>query len=78
MATLCMEVYYPYHSHLIGRSGGAITKVMQATGTKIHFPDQNRIAGQRKSNRVAIRGRAANIEEARHQIRVSHLPIPFF
>ena len=79
--TLCMEVFYPYHSHLIGRAGGTINQVMQATSTKIHFPDQNRMAGQRKSNRVDIRGKPADIEQARHLIRVwtiNNLKLNFF
>jgi len=49
---------------------------MQDTSTKIHFPDQNRIAGQRKSNRVAIRGRPNDIEEARQKIR-NAVPVEF-
>lgn len=68
-----MEVSYPYHSHLIGRSGQNINRLMQETKTRIHFPDRNRIAGQIKSNNVVIRGQLVALEDARQRIRVSQL-----
>jgi hypothetical protein len=71
-ATLSMEVSYPYHSHLIGRSGQNVNRVMDESGTRIHFPDRNRIVGEYKCNNVIIRGPMANIEQARTRIRVSH------
>lgn len=43
---------------------------MEDTGTRIHFPDRNRIAGESKSNSVIIRGRLAGLEMARQRIRV--------
>ena len=46
---------------------------MADTGTRIHFPDQNRISGEKKSNNVVIRGEISNLENARQRIRVSHL-----
>lgn len=61
---------YPFHSHLIGRSGRNINRIMEDTGTRIHFPDRNRIAGESKSNSVIIRGRLAGLEMARQRIRV--------
>ena len=70
-ATLSMEVSYPFHSHLIGRSGKNINLLMEETGTRIHFPDGNRISGQVKSNGIVIRGEIANLEIARQRIRVS-------
>ena len=70
-ATLSIEVSYPFHSHLIGRSGQNINRVMEETETRIHFPDRNRIAGESKSNSVIIRGPLANLENARQRIRVS-------
>jgi protein bicaudal C len=70
-ATLSMEVSYTFHSHLIGRSGQNINRVMEDTETRIHFPDRNRIAGESKSNSVVIRGPIANLENARQRIRVS-------
>jgi hypothetical protein len=66
-----MEVSYIFHSHLIGRAGKNINRVMD-TGTRIHFPDCNRIAGEFKRNSVIIRGPIANLENARQRIRVSH------
>jgi hypothetical protein len=69
-----MEVSYPYHSHLIGRSGQNVNRVMDESGTRIHFPDRNRIVGEYKCNNVIIRGPMANIEQARTRIRVSHPP----
>ena len=71
-----MEVSYPFHLHLIGKSGKNINRLMEETGTRIHFPDQNRISGQSKSNGVVVRGEITNLEMARQRIRVSHL-IPF-
>ena len=68
-----MEVSYPYHSYLIGRSGVSINQVMEQTNTRIHFPDQNRISGQKKSNRVVIRGSMTDAENARQRIRVNIL-----
>ena len=52
---------------------------MEETGTRIHFPDRNRIAGESKNNSVIIRGSLANLENARQRIRVSQqrLPIDF-
>ena len=49
---------------------------MADTGTRIHFPDQNRISGEKKSNNVVIRGEIPNLENARQQIRVSYLFMP--
>lgn len=72
MVTLSMEVSYPFHSYLIGRSGANINKVMEQTNTRIHFPDQNRICGQKKSNLVVIRGSMTDVENARQLIRVSN------
>ena len=40
---------------------------------RIHFPDGNHIAGQPKSNKVIARGKLLAVENARQQIRVSHL-----
>ena len=67
-----MEVSFPYHSHLIGRCGQNVNRVMDESGTRIHFPDRNRIVGEYKCNNVIIRGPIANIEQARIRIRVSH------
>lgn len=69
--TLTLEVSYPFHSHLIGRSGQNINNLMKLTGTRIHFPDRNRIAGQSKSNKVVVRGELPNLENARQRLRVS-------
>ena len=71
-ATLSMEVSFTFHSHLIGRSGQNVNRVMDETGTRIHFPDRNRIVGEYKCNNVIIRGSMANIELARTRMRVSH------
>ena len=47
---MSMEVSFTIHSHIIGRGGQNINAVMKETKTKIHFPDGNRIAGEKKSN----------------------------
>ena len=68
-----MEVSFTTHSHIIGRCGANINKVMQETLTQVHFPDQNRIPGEKKSNEVTIFGELINVETARRRIRV-HFP----
>ncbi|XP_057380112.1 protein bicaudal C homolog 1-like [Daphnia carinata] len=76
LPTLSIEVSYPFHSHLIGRSGRNINRIMEDTGTRIHFPDRNRIAGESKSNSVIIRGQLAGLETARQRIRAD-IPVEF-
>lgn len=51
-----MDVAYTEHSHVIGKGGGNIKKVMDATSCHIHFPDSNRhnSAGE-KSNQVTLK-----------------------
>ncbi|XP_024138632.1 bicaudal C homolog 2 isoform X3 [Oryzias melastigma] len=68
--TLKMDVAYTEHSHVIGKGGGNIKKVMDATSCHIHFPDSNRhnSAGE-KSNQVSIAGPIEGVEEARRRIR---------
>lgn len=48
-----MDVAYTEHSHVIGKGGGNIKKVMEVTSCHIHFPDSNRhnVTGE-KSNQV--------------------------
>ncbi|XP_077464718.1 bicaudal C homolog 2 [Stigmatopora argus] len=68
--TLKMDVAYTEHSHVIGKGGGNIKKVMEVTSCHIHFPDSNRhnAAGE-KSNQVSIAGPVQGVEEARRRIR---------
>ncbi|XP_061541908.1 bicaudal C homolog 2 [Phycodurus eques] len=68
--TLKMDVAYTEHSHVIGKGGGNIKKVMEVTSCHIHFPDSNRhnVAGE-KSNQVSIAGPIEGAEEARRRIR---------
>uniref|UniRef100_A0A673GH00 Bicaudal C homolog 2 n=1 Tax=Sinocyclocheilus rhinocerous TaxID=307959 RepID=A0A673GH00_9TELE len=70
--TLKMDVTHTEHSHVIGKGGGNIKKVMEDTSCHIHFPDSNRNnnAGE-KSNQVSIAGPVQGVESARRQIRVS-------
>lgn len=67
---MSIEVSFTAHSHIIGRAGANINTVMKETCTKIHFPDQNRVAGEKKSNEVTISGELINVEKARSRIRV--------
>ncbi|XP_025087615.1 protein bicaudal C homolog 1-like isoform X1 [Pomacea canaliculata] len=68
--TLKMDVSHTEHSHVIGKGGNNIKKVMLDTGCHIHFPDSNRgINVQEKSNQVSIAGQPAGVEAARAQIR---------
>lgn len=48
-----MDVAHTEHSHVIGKGGGNIKKVMEVTSCHIHFPDSNRhsVTGE-KSNQV--------------------------
>ena len=47
---ISMEVSFTIHSHIIGRGGQNINTIMRQTSTKVHFPDGNRIVGEKKSN----------------------------
>ncbi|XP_077388519.1 bicaudal C homolog 2 isoform X1 [Festucalex cinctus] len=68
--TLKMDVAYTEHSHVIGKGGGNIKKVMEVTSCHIHFPDSNRHnAVGEKSNQVSIAGPIEGVEEARKRIR---------
>ncbi|KAM3867113.1 LOW QUALITY PROTEIN: bicaudal C homolog 2 [Diretmus argenteus] len=68
--TLKMDVAYTEHSHVIGKGGGNIRKVMEVTSCHIHFPDSNRHnATGEKSNQVSIAGPIEGVEAARRRIR---------
>ncbi|KAK9963669.1 hypothetical protein ABG768_006837 [Culter alburnus] len=68
--TLKMDVTHTEHSHVIGKGGGNIKKVMEDTSCHIHFPDSNRNNGTgEKSNQVSIAGPVQGVESARRQIR---------
>ncbi|XP_031560674.1 protein bicaudal C homolog 1-like isoform X2 [Actinia tenebrosa] len=67
--TLKMDVSHTDHSHIIGKGGYNIKKVMQDTGCHIHFPDSNRGSSTDKSNQVSIAGQPLGVEAARQQIR---------
>ncbi|KAK4021086.1 protein bicaudal C homolog 1 [Daphnia magna] len=73
---MSMEVSFTTHSHIIGRTGANINTVMKETMTKIHFPDQNRVVGEKKSNEVTISGELINVETARRRIRFL-IPVEF-
>ncbi|KAJ8015377.1 hypothetical protein DPEC_G00025500 [Dallia pectoralis] len=68
--TLKMDVAHTEHSHVIGKGGGNIKKVMEMTSCHIHFPDSNRHnAIGEKSNQVSIAGPVQGVEAARKGIR---------
>ncbi|XP_038058655.1 protein bicaudal C homolog 1-like isoform X2 [Patiria miniata] len=67
--TLKMDVSYTEHSHVIGKGGNIIKKVMHDTGCHIHFPDSNRGSQQEKSNQVSIAGQIGGVEQARAKVR---------
>ncbi|XP_009464235.1 PREDICTED: protein bicaudal C homolog 1 [Nipponia nippon] len=67
--TLKMDVSHTEHSHVIGKGGNNIKKVMEETGCHIHFPDSNRNNQAEKSNQVSIAGQPAGVESARVRIR---------
>ncbi|MEQ2218258.1 Protein bicaudal C 1-B, partial [Xenoophorus captivus] len=67
--TLKMDVSHTEHSHVIGKGGNNIKRVMEETGCHIHFPDSNRNNQAEKSNQVSIAGQPAGVEAARVKIR---------
>uniref|UniRef100_A0A8C9R3Z2 Bicaudal C homolog 2 n=1 Tax=Scleropages formosus TaxID=113540 RepID=A0A8C9R3Z2_SCLFO len=68
--TLKIDVTHTEHSHVIGKGGGNIKKVMEVTACHIHFPDSNRHnATGEKSNQVSIAGPVEGVEFARRRIR---------
>uniref|UniRef100_A0A8C9REQ1 BicC family RNA binding protein 1 n=1 Tax=Scleropages formosus TaxID=113540 RepID=A0A8C9REQ1_SCLFO len=67
--TLKMDVSHTEHSHVIGKGGNNIKKVMEDTDCHIHFPDSNRSNQAEKSNQVSIAGQPAGVEAARTKIR---------
>ncbi|RUS76830.1 hypothetical protein EGW08_015402 [Elysia chlorotica] len=72
-----MDVSHTEHSHVIGKGGNNIKRVMTETGCHIHFPDSNRGSNlQEKSNQVSIAGQPDGVEIARAQIR-ELLPLVF-
>uniref|UniRef100_A0A2C9KDG4 SAM domain-containing protein n=1 Tax=Biomphalaria glabrata TaxID=6526 RepID=A0A2C9KDG4_BIOGL len=72
-----MDVSHTEHSHVIGKGGNNIKRVMTETGCHIHFPDSNRGNSlQEKSNQVSIAGQPDGVETARSQIR-ELLPLVF-
>ncbi|ERE92780.1 putative protein bicaudal C [Cricetulus griseus] len=52
--TLKMDVSHTEHSHVIGKGGNNIKKVMEETGCHIHFPDSNRNNQAEKSNQGCL------------------------
>ena len=69
--TMKLDVSYTDHSHIIGKGGLTIKRVMEDTGCHIHFPDSNRSNHQEKSNQVSIAGEMEGVERARARVRVS-------
>ncbi|CAG2164467.1 unnamed protein product [Oppiella nova] len=67
--TLKMDVDWTAHSHVIGKAGASIQKVMDSTGCHVHFPDANRTNSNEKSNQVSIAGSALGVNKARVAIR---------
>ena len=67
--TMKMDVSYTDHSHIIGKGGNTIRRVMAETGCHIHFPDSNRSNPSEKSNQVSIAGEIEGVEKARARVR---------
>lgn len=67
--TMKLNVSYTDHSHIIGRGGLTIKRVMEDTGCHIHFPDSNRSNPMEKSNQVSIAGDLDGVERARARVR---------
>ncbi|CAK1550383.1 unnamed protein product [Leptosia nina] len=67
--TMKIDVSYTDHSHIIGKGGLTIKRVMEETGCHIHFPDSNRTSAVEKSNQVSIAGEMERVERARARVR---------
>ncbi|XP_061718546.1 protein bicaudal C isoform X2 [Cydia pomonella] len=67
--TMKIDVSYTDHSHIIGKGGLTIKRVMEETGCHIHFPDSNRTSAIEKSNQVSIAGDMERVERARARVR---------
>ncbi|XP_040578409.1 protein bicaudal C homolog 1 isoform X2 [Lepeophtheirus salmonis] len=67
--TMKMDVSYTDHSHVIGKGGNTIRRVMAETNCHIHFPDSNRSNPNEKSNQVSIAGEVEGVERARARVR---------
>jgi len=67
--TMKMDVSYTDHSHIIGKGGNTIRRVMAETNCHIHFPDSNRSNPNEKSNQVSIAGEMEGVERARSRVR---------
>lgn len=64
-----LDVSYTDHSHIIGKGGLCIKRVMEETQCHIHFPDSNRSNPTEKSNQVSIAGDIEGVEQARTRVR---------
>ncbi|CAH1977678.1 unnamed protein product [Acanthoscelides obtectus] len=67
--TMKMDISYTDHSHIIGRGGLSIKRVMEETQCHVHFPDSNRSNPLEKSNQVSISGDIEGVENARSRVR---------
>ncbi|XP_044759257.1 protein bicaudal C [Coccinella septempunctata] len=67
--TMKMDVSYTDHSHIIGKGGYTIKRVMEETQCHVHFPDSNRSNPTEKSNQVSISGDIEGAESARSRVR---------
>ncbi|KAK4883581.1 hypothetical protein RN001_006900 [Aquatica leii] len=67
--TMKMDVSYTDHSHIIGKGGLSIKRVMEETRCHVHFPDSNRSNPIEKSNQVSIAGDIEGVERARSRVR---------
>ncbi|XP_028130634.1 protein bicaudal C [Diabrotica virgifera virgifera] len=67
--TMKMDVSYTDHSHIIGKGGLSIKRVMEETQCHVHFPDSNRSNPTEKSNQVSISGDINGVEGARSRVR---------
>lgn len=76
IVSLKMDVSHTDHSHVIGRRGSNIQRVVKETGCHIHFPDSNRNNTLEKSNQVTINGQLHGVEQSRAFIR-GMLPLVF-
>ncbi|PAV83744.1 hypothetical protein WR25_25125 [Diploscapter pachys] len=66
--TLKIELHHRLHSHVIGKGGRGVQRIMQASMCHVHFPDANKHSDE-KSDQVSISGAAEQVDIARSMLR---------
>ncbi|CAB3406834.1 unnamed protein product [Caenorhabditis bovis] len=78
-----MELHHSLHSHIIGKGGRGIQRIMKLTSCHIHFPDSNKYSDANKSDQVSISGAPMNVFAAQKHLRATcpiniYMDLPWF